>query len=94
VLLVLAVILVGKSVAAFAIVRLFGKSNATALTISGSLAQIGEFSFILAALGRSLGLLPAEAQSLVVAGALISITLNPFVFGAALGLGKSERKTS
>ena len=85
VLLVLAVVVVGKSLAAFAIVRAFGKSAATALTISASLAQIGEFSFILAALGRSLGLLPEEAQSLVVAGALISITIHPFVFGGAVG---------
>ena len=53
----------------------------TALTVSASLAQIGEFSFILAALGVSLGLLPVEAQSLIVAGAFISITLNPLVFG-------------
>jgi len=83
VLLVLAIVVVGKSVAAFVIVRAFGKPNATALTISASLAQIGEFSFILAALGRSLKLLPAEAESLVVAGALISITIHPFVFGAA-----------
>ena len=50
----------------------------TALTVSASLAQIGEFSFILAALGVSLGLLPVEAQSLILAGAFISITLNPF----------------
>jgi CPA2 family monovalent cation:H+ antiporter-2 len=86
VLLVLAIIVVGKSAAAFAIVRAFGRSTATALTISASLAQIGEFSFILAALGRSLHLLPAEAQSLVVAGALISITIHPFVFGGATAL--------
>jgi len=52
----------------------------TALTVSASLAQIGEFSFILVALGASLGVMPAEAQSLVVAGALISIALNPVVF--------------
>ena len=82
-LLVLGIIVVGKSAAAFAIVRAFGLPASTALTISASLAQIGEFSFILAALGVSLGLLPAEARSLVVAGALISITLHPFVFNAA-----------
>ena len=80
VLTVVLIILVGKSVAAYGIVRAFGYSNHTALTISASLAQIGEFSFILAALGTSLGLLAPESQSLVVAGALLSITLNPFVF--------------
>jgi len=78
---VVAIILVGKSLAAFGIVLLFRYSIHTALTISASLAQIGEFSFILAALGVSLGLMPPEAHSLVVAGALLSITLNPFVFG-------------
>ena len=77
---VVLIILIGKSVAAYGIVRAFGYSNHTALTISASLAQIGEFSFILAALGASLGLLAPESQSLVVAGALLSITLNPFVF--------------
>jgi CPA2 family monovalent cation:H+ antiporter-2 len=54
----------------------------TALTVAASLAQIGEFSFILAGLGLSLGLLPAEGMSLVLAGALISIALNPLVFAA------------
>jgi CPA2 family monovalent cation:H+ antiporter-2 len=52
----------------------------SALLISASLAQIGEFSFILAALGLSLGLMPAEGQSLILAGAIISIALNPLVF--------------
>jgi CPA2 family monovalent cation:H+ antiporter-2 len=82
---VLAVVLIvmfGKSVAALLIVLLFRYSLHTALTISVSLAQIGEFSFILAALGVTLGLLPVDAQSLVVAGAILSITLNPFLFGA------------
>ena len=79
---VVLIVLVGKSVAAAAIVLAFRYPLHTALTISASLAQIGEFSFILAALGMSLGLLPPEAQSLVVAGALLSITLNPFVFRA------------
>ena len=54
----------------------------TALTVSAALAQIGEFSFILAGLGVSLGLLPPEGPSLIVAGALLSITLNPLVFHA------------
>jgi len=80
---VLAVVLAivgGKSVAAFAIVLLFRHPVATALTVSASLAQIGEFSFILAGLGVTLGLLPAEGRDLILAGAIVSITLNPFVF--------------
>ncbi|MBL8265312.1 YbaL family putative K(+) efflux transporter [Steroidobacter sp.] len=77
---VLFVILVGKSVAAFAIVLAFGYAVRTALTISASLAQIGEFSFILAGLGVALGLLPSEGRDLILAGALLSITLNPFAF--------------
>ncbi|SEK55824.1 YbaL family putative K(+) efflux transporter [Nitrosovibrio tenuis] len=76
----LAIIIIGKSLAAFFLVLLFRYPLNTALTVSASLAQIGEFSFILAALGVSLGLLPVEAQSLIVAGAFISITLNPLVF--------------
>jgi len=79
---------IGKSLAAFAIVLAFRYSLHTALTISASLAQIGEFSFILAALGVSLGLLPPPAQGLVVAGALVSITLNPFVFGVVEPLSR------
>jgi CPA2 family monovalent cation:H+ antiporter-2 len=82
VLAVLAIILLGKSLAAFAIVLLFRYPVGTALTVSASLAQIGEFSFILAGLGVSLGLLTAEGQSLILAGALLSITLNPLVFRA------------
>ncbi len=78
----LLIILIGKSLAAFAIVRGFGYSNATALTISASLAQIGEFSFILANLGVDLALLPEQARDLVLAGAIISIILNPFLFSA------------
>jgi CPA2 family monovalent cation:H+ antiporter-2 len=74
------IIIVGKSVAAFLIVRAFGYSNGTALTISASLAQIGEFSFILAALGTELGMLPPEGRDLILAGAIISIFLNPFLF--------------
>jgi CPA2 family monovalent cation:H+ antiporter-2 len=82
VLAVVAVIVLGKSLAAFLIVLLFRYPLNTALTVSASLAQIGEFSFILAALGVSLKLLPNEGQSLILAGALISITLNPLVFAA------------
>jgi CPA2 family monovalent cation:H+ antiporter-2 len=82
ILLVLLIIVVGKSLAAFGIVLAFRHPLRTALTISASLAQIGEFSFILVALGISLNLLPVEARNLVLAGAILSITLNPFVFNA------------
>jgi CPA2 family monovalent cation:H+ antiporter-2 len=74
------IIVIGKSLAAFAIVRAFGHPLGTAFTISASLAQIGEFSFILAALGLSLDLLPAEGRDLILAGALLSIVLNPLFF--------------
>ncbi|MEW6332258.1 MAG: YbaL family putative K(+) efflux transporter, partial [Pseudomonadota bacterium] len=77
-----AIIMFGKSLAAFAIVLAFRYPLNTALTVSASLAQIGEFSFILAGLGVSFGILPAEGYSLVLAGALISIALNPLVFHA------------
>ena len=79
---VLAIIVFGKSLAAFFLVLLFRYPMNTALTVSASLAQIGEFSFILASLGVSLGLLPTEGQSLILAGAIISIALNPLVFRA------------
>lgn len=78
----LLIIVIGKSVAAFAIVRLFGHPTRTALTISASLAQIGEFSFILAGLGVSLGLMPNRARDLILAGAILSILLNPILFAA------------
>lgn len=77
---VVSIILVGKSLAAAAVVLLFRYPLNTALTVSASLAQIGEFSFILAGLGISLGLLDQAGQSLIVAGALISIALNPLIF--------------
>jgi CPA2 family monovalent cation:H+ antiporter-2 len=77
---VVAIIIFGKSIAALAIVLALRYPLNTALTVSASLAQIGEFSFILAGLGLSLGLLPAEGMSLVLAGALISIALNPMLF--------------
>jgi len=73
-------ITVGKSVAAFLIVRAFGHPTGTALTISVSLAQIGEFSFILAGLGVSLAILPETGRDLVLAGSLLSIIANPFLF--------------
>ena len=81
-LVVLAIIVFGKSLAAFFLVLLFRYPLNTALTVSASLAQIGEFSFILANLGVSLGILPTEGQSLILAGAIISIALNPLVFRA------------
>jgi len=74
------IIVLGKSIAAYGIVRLFRHDTGTALTISASLAQIGEFSFILAGLGVSLGLLPEAGRSLVLAGAILSIMLNPLAF--------------
>ncbi len=79
---VVGIIMIGKTVAAVALVLAFRYPLNTALTVGASLAQIGEFSFILAGLGVSLGLLPQEGQSLVLAGALISISLNPLVFAA------------
>ena len=82
VLMVLAIIIFGKSLAAFFIVLLFRYPLNTALTVSASLAQIGEFSFILVGLGVSLGLLPSEGQSLILSGAIISIALNPVLFKA------------
>ena len=76
------IIVIGKSLAAFVIVRLFRHPTSTALTISASLAQIGEFSFILAGLGVSLALLPKEGSDLILAGAIFSILLNPLLFAA------------
>ena len=86
---VVAVIVVGKSIAAALIVRVLGRDRRTAFEVAASLAQIGEFSFILGALGRSLGLLSDDAYALMLAGALWSIVLNPFVFRLA---GRSTRQ--
>lgn len=80
VLAVVAIIVLGKSLAAFLLVLAFRYPLNTALTVSASLAQIGEFSFILAGLGVSLQLLSNDGQSLILAGALISIALNPLLF--------------
>ncbi|SFI48977.1 YbaL family putative K(+) efflux transporter [Nitrosomonas sp. Nm34] len=79
---VVAIIIVGKSIAAMGLVLTLRYPLNTALLVAASLAQIGEFSFILAGLGMSLGLLSSEGMDLVLAGALISIALNPFVFAA------------
>ena len=76
------IIVIGKSLAAFGIVLLFRRPVGTALTISASLAQIGEFSFILASMGVALAILPQDGQDLILAGALLSIVLNPLVFWA------------
>ncbi|HEY0848041.1 MAG TPA: YbaL family putative K(+) efflux transporter [Noviherbaspirillum sp.] len=95
VLAVVGIIIIGKSIAAMALVLAFRYPLNTALTVAASLAQIGEFSFILAGLGMSLGLLPPEGMSMVLAGALISIALNPLVFASiapvrAWALARSE----
>jgi CPA2 family monovalent cation:H+ antiporter-2 len=79
----LGVIMLGKSLVAVAIVLAFKHPIGTALTIAASLAQIGEFSFILVSLGLSLEILPPEGRDLILGGALLSITLNPFVFALA-----------
>lgn len=76
----LAIIVLGKSIAAWLLVTLLGHSRRTAMTISVSLAQIGEFAFILAGLGISLGMLSAEGRNLVLAAAILSIMLNPILF--------------
>ncbi|RVB80085.1 MULTISPECIES: YbaL family putative K(+) efflux transporter [unclassified Mesorhizobium] len=76
----LAIIVIGKSLAAFAIVVAFRYPIPTALMISASLAQIGEFSFILAELGVGLKLLPEQGRDLILAGAILSIVLNPLMF--------------
>ncbi len=77
-----AIIIGAKSFAAFGIMRALGQDRGMALTIAASLAQIGEFSFILIVMGVNLAIVPAEARNLVVAGALISILVNPVLFWA------------
>jgi monovalent cation:H+ antiporter-2, CPA2 family len=79
----LAIITVGKSIAAYAVLRLYRRPHGTALMLSASLAQIGEFSFILAGLAAALGLLPPEGRDLILAGALLSIVLNPILVALA-----------
>ncbi len=94
VLAVLAIIVVGKSLAAFGIVLVLRRPLSTALMVSAALAQIGEFSFILAALGVSLGLISTQAQNLILAGALLSITFNPLVFYLASRMQPHGLKTA
>jgi CPA2 family monovalent cation:H+ antiporter-2 len=84
---VLGIVLLGKSIAALAITTLFRLDRATSVTVAASLAQVGEFSFILAGLGVTLGALSRETHDLILAAALLSISLNPFVFALADRLG-------
>ncbi len=85
------IIIAGKSVAAYFIVSAVGHDRPTALTIAASLAQIGEFSFILAGLGVGLELLPEEGRDLILAGAIISILLNPLFFAVLDKIAPSEK---
>jgi len=78
----LAVIVGGNGLAAFGASRLLGQPTATAWTVAASLAQIAEFSFILASLGVGLDILPPEGRDLILAGAILSILINPFLFTA------------
>ena len=77
---VVAIIMVGKALAALALVRLLGGTRETGVVVAAGLSQVGEFSFILATMGMALGLLPVEGNNLILAGALVSITLNPLLF--------------
>jgi CPA2 family monovalent cation:H+ antiporter-2 len=92
---VVAVILIGKALVAYAIMRAFDFRPQIALTVSASLAQIGEFSFILASLGTSLGLLPTQGRDLILASAILSIALNPIAFACIGPLSRwLERRPS
>jgi monovalent cation:H+ antiporter-2, CPA2 family len=82
ILVVVAIIMLGKALAALLLVRVLGGTTETGLVVAAGLSQIGEFSFILAGMGMALGLLPAEGNNLILAGALVSITLNPLLFAA------------
>ncbi len=86
----LGIVMIGKSLIVIAIVLLLGYRIRSALTVAASLSQIGEFSFILAGLAVTLGLLSEEGRDLILAAAILSITLNPLMFGLA---GKLERWT-
>jgi len=89
VLTVVLIIVVAKPVIAGAIAMVLRQTHGTALAIGAGLAQVGEFSFILGTLGRTLGLLPEEAYQLIIAGAIISIALNPVAFRVAELLGRA-----
>ncbi|MBU1386005.1 MAG: cation:proton antiporter [Alphaproteobacteria bacterium] len=88
---VLGIVIVGKSIAAIAITTVFKLDRATSLTVAAALAQIGEFSFILAALSVSLGGMTQGTHDLILAAALLSITLNPFVFALIDRIGARPR---
>jgi len=90
----LVIILFGKSIAAWLLVKALGHSTRTAMTIAVSLAQIGEFSFILAGLGITLNLMSKEAQNLVLAAAILSIMLNPILFSLAERWMKRDNTTA
>lgn len=89
---VLAIIFIGNSLTAFFLMRLFKQPREAALTVSAGLAQIGEFSFILAGFGNALGLLGNEARDFIIGGAIISILLNPLVFAVAEKFGQKPKK--
>ena len=97
ILITIAIVVIGKAVAAYIIVRALGGGIETALIVAAGLAQVGEFSFILASMGRALDLLPAEGYNLILVGAMVSITLNPVLFGVVprlltrIGEGSARR---
>jgi CPA2 family monovalent cation:H+ antiporter-2 len=93
VLAVLALIVIGKAISKLVIVLAAGYPPAVALTVAAGLAQIGEFSFIVGTVGRSLGLLPDEGYQLIVAGSLLSITINPLLFALIPPLEASLRRS-
>jgi CPA2 family monovalent cation:H+ antiporter-2 len=88
---VLAIVIVGKSIAALAITTMFKLDKATSLTVAAALAQIGEFSFILAAVSVQLGGMRQETHDLILAAALLSISLNPFVFALIDRMGAKPK---
>jgi monovalent cation:H+ antiporter-2, CPA2 family len=94
VLAVLGIVVIGKTLAALAITTAFKLDRATSLTVAASLAQIGEFSFILAALSMYLGAMSRETHDLILAAALLSITLNPFVFALIDRIGGKPQQSS
>ncbi|KQS83774.1 MULTISPECIES: cation:proton antiporter [unclassified Rhizobium] len=94
VLAIVALITLGKSIIAIGVVLALRYPMSMALTVGASLGQIGEFSFIVAGLGISLGLLSQEGHDLILAGAILSITLNPLLFWAAGKLKAMLGKTA
>ncbi|MDP3620861.1 MAG: cation:proton antiporter [Polynucleobacter sp.] len=91
---VILIIVIGKTIAAVGLVLLFKYPLSTAMTVGVSLAQIGEFSFILAGMGLAMGLITSEAYSLILAGAIISIAMNSFLFNGIEPLLEWVRKRS